>query len=493
MIKFEDVSFFYESEKENIGVHNINLNIKKGEVIVLCGSSGCGKTTITRILNGLIPNYYEGKFNGKLFVKGNEMSNASIYDFVGDIGSVFQNPRSQFFCVEAMDEMAFGCENLLFEEEETFKRIKNSCDDLDINHLMKKNLFRLSGGEKQKIACASVSAINPDIYVLDEPSSNLDIESIEDLRKLILSWKNNGKTIVISEHRLYWLAQIADQFVYLKNGSIDKIFSNKEFLKIKDNKRNEMGLRSLNPFKLDLLKSCKCCKKNINIEGLKFKNKKKTIIDIDPISLPENAIFGILGDNGAGKTSFAKSLCGLEKKTKGTVNLKGKNLNCKKRLKNCYMVMQDVNHQLFTESVFDEVLLSMEGEDEELKKNKVEAILKGLNLYDKKELHPMSLSGGEKQRVAIASAIASDKPIVILDEPTSGLDYKNMNEVSGYIKEMQNSGKSIFIISHDPELLYSCCNHILFIKNGKIMWNNELNKNVANKINKTFFKIHENL
>ncbi len=193
-------------------------------------------------------------------------------------------------------------------------------------------------------------------------------------------------------------------------------------------------------------------------------------MNIPILSVPQGAIVGILGDNGAGKTTFAKCLCGLEKKAKGTLNTSHESLGTKQRLKRSYMVMQDVNHQLFTESVSDEILLGMPGEDAQEDKKKSDEILDSLNLLEYKELHPMSLSGGQKQRVAIGSAVASDKEFLVFDEPTSGLDYHHMLEVADNLRRLSEMGKTLFIITHDPELIAKCCNYFIFIEHGKIAW-----------------------
>lgn len=190
-------------------------------------------------------------------------------------------------------------------------------------------------------------------------------------------------------------------------------------------------------------------------------------MDIDDVKIPKNEIIAIIGKNGAGKSTFANCLCGLKKSCKGELIFDGKALKRKDRLEKSYMVMQDVNHQLFTESVLDEVLLSMDEENLEL----AEEILRNLNLIQLKDAHPMALSGGEKQRVAIASAIASKKEILIFDEPTSGLDLKNMMKVSENLRYLQSLGITSFIITHDFELICEACSHILHFDDGKIIDN----------------------
>ena len=170
LLKINDISFSYD---ENTNLDKINLNISKGEVILLCGESGCGKTTLTRFLNGLIPNFFDGKRSGKVNLYDKPISEMPIYEISSHIGSVFQNPKTQFFNVDTTSEIVFGCENLGFEKEEIEKHLNVVVDDFKLNHLLDKSIFKLSGGEKQKIACASVSAVSPEIIVLDEPSSNL--------------------------------------------------------------------------------------------------------------------------------------------------------------------------------------------------------------------------------------------------------------------------------------------------------------------------------
>ncbi|MCC7561641.1 MAG: ATP-binding cassette domain-containing protein [Methanobrevibacter arboriphilus] len=193
--------------------------------------------------------------------------------------------------------------------------------------------------------------------------------------------------------------------------------------------------------------------------------------------MPKNEIIAIIGDNGAGKSTFARCLCGLERKCKGTININGKNLKSKNRLKISYMVMQDVNHQLFAESVLDEIFLSLDYNEHINKQNLMnkekieiaEDILKKLDLLQLNDAHPMALSGGQKQRIAIGSAIASNKEIIIFDEPTSGLDLKHMKEVANNIKNLQKRGISSFIVSHDLELILECCNYVIHFEEGKII------------------------
>lgn len=488
MIQIENVTFSYgtgpENNKDSItaniqnsqstenienisaanGIHNLSLQIASGECVVFCGESGCGKTTVTRLINGLIPNYYEGKLSGKVLINGTDVSSQPLYDTARIVGSVFQNPRSQFFNVDTTSELSFGCENLGVPEERICENLSETVRDFRMECLMDRSIFELSGGEKQKIACAGAAMIQPEVYVLDEPSSNLDVSSIMDLRRTLASWKKQGKTIIISEHRLYYLKDIADRFVYLKHGEIYQEYSADEFALLTEEQRQEMGLRT---FSLETVHPAACQsseKKHLELHNFNFAYKGgKQILHIDNCTIPANRIVGIIGNNGAGKSTFSRCLCGLEKKC-GEMIWNGKKYRPKDRLSTCYMVMQEVNHQLFTESVLDEVMISMDNESP----SEAEKMLEKLDLITYKDRHPMSLSGGQKQRVAIASAIASNRQIMIFDEPTSGLDYKHMKEVAQVLRQLNNAGISLYIITHDIELVAECCTDIIHFENGTL-------------------------
>ena len=224
MIEFENVSFAYTGQ-EHDGLRDINLKISDGECVLFCGRSGCGKTTITRLVNGLIPQFYQGELQGRVLVDGQEISSLPMYQIAAKVGSVFQNPRTQFFNVDTDSEIAFGIENEARPPQELIERVEQTADDLRIQKLRNRNIFELSGGEKQKIAFASVYAMNPQIYLLDEPSSNLDMTSIQELGEHLRLIKKQGKTVLIAEHRLYYLMELADRIVYLEKGEIKGIYT----------------------------------------------------------------------------------------------------------------------------------------------------------------------------------------------------------------------------------------------------------------------------
>lgn len=421
---------------------------------------------------------------GEVWVNGEKVSEQPLYDTAAVVGSVFQNPRSQFFNVDTTSEITFGCENLGQPEKDIRERFAKTVRDFRLEKLMDRNIFHLSGGEKQKIACAGVSIMEPDVLVMDEPSSNLDAASILDLRKILAFWKSQGKTIIVSEHRLYYLRGLADRFIYLAEGQVSRDYSAAEFEQLTEQQRSNMGLRTFALERLLPPVLPQQEKTALALHNFRFayKNEPETLHIMD-CEIPTNRIVGIIGNNGAGKSTFSRCFCGLEKRC-GEIVWNGRKYRPKDRLSTCYMVMQEVNHQLFTESVLDEVLISMEEENQE----RAEEILNRLDLLAFKDRHPMSLSGGQKQRVAIASAIASKRSILFFDEPTSGLDYKHMKEVANVLRQVRDTGITVYVITHDLELILDCCTDIVHFENGSIIDQFKMDEAGLEKIRNYFIK-----
>ncbi len=475
MITMKSIYFSYDNCPDANGLKDVSLHVGQGEVVLLCGESGCGKTTLTRLINGLIPHYYGGNLSGELNINGIDPRQVGLYDIACHVGSIFQNPRSQFYCMDTTSELAFGCENQGYQASEIVRRVALSVDHLHIEHLMNRNLFQLSGGEKQKIACGSVHAVSPPIIVLDEPSSNLDSQSTELLGQIINHWKQEGKTILIAEHRLYYLRDIADRMIYMHEGRIIKDVSMEKALGLSSRELATLGLRV---FSLDLLSLPSSSQVDIGPETIKLTDftysykKGKTVMEIDSLALPRGGVTAVVGSNGSGKTTFAKGCCALHRRFKGKITVVNTYTCADHRCKRAYMVMQDVNHQLFAQSVIDEVLLSMEVPDE----TEALRILESLDLHALKDIHPMALSGGEKQRVAVAAAIASQRELLVFDEPTSGLDLRRMLQVSENIKKMKDMGKTVILITHDLELIVRTCNYIVHLSKGSVVESFSLNE-----------------
>ena len=473
MIHIQNVSFTYE-QADTPSLKNINLSVKTGECVLLCGKSGCGKTTLIRLLCGMLPDFYNGVFTGSVSVKGIDPVTAPMYEIAKTVGTVFQNPRTQFYTVNTTSEIAFGCENFGMEPKLIRDRVYETADALHINSLLDRNIFRLSGGEKQKIAFASIYAVNPDIYVLDEPSSNLDNHAINELRSMLQFLKAHGKTIVIAEHRIRYLKELADRAVYMKEGQIEKEYTMQELDSMSIAERMETGIRpvSLGGFSSIIKEQSESSgdiggNTSIQMKDVCFsytKYKGRPSLTIPEACFPAGTVIAVTGNNGAGKSTLVSVIGGLLKNKKGTVKLNGNIQSAKERLFVSYMVMQEVNHQLFTDSVKEEIVLGVKNPDE----GALNAVLTKMDIERLKDRHPMTLSGGQKQRVAIAAAVFCKKKILIFDEPTSGLDFFHMIQTAELIKTLKADDTYIFVITHDYELIAAACDIAVEVKNGRI-------------------------
>lgn len=507
-----------KTDTKNLSALNdISISIKKGECILLTGISGCGKTSVLRTINGLIPNYYEGKLLGSIEVLGESIKEKPIYDISKKVSTVFQNPKSQFFNLDTTSEILFFLENMGTPFEKMHQRLNFISEFLNIKHLLDRNIFNLSGGEKQMIAIASALAADTDIIVMDEPTSNLDLYYIEKIAEVISLLKKSGKTLIISEHRLYFLNELIDRAFLIKEGKLEKEFSQQEFLALSEQNRKELLLRPIimnkNVFnRLEdsdymQVQSPETIRKNkedkntedtksahLTVENLfyRFKKEKDDFLRVQNLKMEFGKVIALTGKNGQGKSTFAQCLTGLLKAKKDSVLLNGKKINAKQRLELSYMVLQDVGYQLFTESVEDEIAL---GKNKKIKpeqntkaKNKeervsdVEAILKAMNLTELKDKHPLSLSGGQKQRVSIGAAISSGARIIIMDEPTSGMDYFHMKETAKLINSIRSNQTLILIISHDFEFLSLVTDEIILMEKGSVVSHSEFTKEKAEEV-----------
>ncbi|MCR5391324.1 MAG: ABC transporter ATP-binding protein [Lachnospiraceae bacterium] len=460
MINFTNVSFQYTEERDCL--KNIDLTINDGEVVLVCGPSGCGKSTLVRCVNGLIPHYYQGMMTGSVTVGETDVSKTTLRKLSRHVGTVFQNPRSQFFNVDTTSELAFGCENFGIDPGDIEQRINAVVNRHDLGKLMDRSIFKLSGGEKQKIACASIAVEPIDTVILDEPSANLDYAGICELRKMIDAWKEEHKTILIAEHRISYLFPYLTRALLMNGGEIVKEFTAEEIRSLSAEELHRLGLRAEElqdpaDISIDTGKGKNSDNKMV-LSNMKYSYKgEQPVFDIPEMELPKGEIIGITGTNGAGKSTFLRCLCGLERSCKAVLKVDNEVWNNKMRRRNIYMVMQDVNHQLFTDSVLDEVMISQKTEDRE----EALEILSSLDLKEYADKHPLSLSGGQKQRVAVASAIASGRNIILFDEPTSGLDYSHMLQVSELLKKLRDKGKTLIIVTHDIELIKYACTVVI--------------------------------
>ena len=460
-ITSESVSFQFLHTEDSF-LKEINLAVSPGECILICGKSGSGKTTFSRLLNGVSPNFIEGDLEGDLQTFDLVAGEAEIEDYVPLVGSVFQNPKTQHFSMDTTNELAFPCENVGMPVEDISKRIDTVAKDFEIEHLLGRDIFKLSGGEKQQIAFASANMLKPHILVLDEVTSNLDNQAVERIRQMIRRMKEKGMTIVLTEHRLAWTKGLVDRYILFEEGKVTKEWTGEAFSNLSNEERYAYGLRAM-----DLSNHSKTIREKTQTDKqlleatLQTKNlsigyeKEKSVLFNVSIGFSQGKTIGLMGSNGTGKSTLASTLTGLQKPLSGSILWNDKPISSKALVKKSFLVMQDTNYQLFSDSVSEEVLIGAKYPD------KKEQVLKQLNLTDVEDHHPMSLSGGQKQRVAIASAILSGKEIIIFDEPTSGLDFDNMERFGHLLEKLKASGVVVIVITHDIELAANWCDEII--------------------------------
>ena len=456
MVEIENLSLSYGNNKKVL--KNISLNIKKGECILLTGKSGSGKSSIINSINGLAVRYDGASIDGSIRIRNKDIKNLKLYEISMLVSSVFQNPKTHFFNVNTTLELLFYLENIGLSRYEMDKRLTEMLNLFPIEHLLNRDIFKLSGGEKQILCIAASYISGTEIIVLDEPSSNLDEENIKVIKEMLVQLKDKGKTLIISEHRIFYLMDIVDKIFLIKDGEIQSEYTKIDFMKFSTKKLNELGLRDKIKTKLTVpeIKNSG----NFNVKNIEFKfNGVDNKLLLKNISFEMGKIYGIVGTNGLGKSTLLRCLIGCERKSKDEIYLDGKRLSKTDRIKISSLVMQDVNHQLFTDSVMSEVSLGIKN----VEISYVEDILKKLDLYELKDCHPMSLSGGQKQRVAIASVLYKNSKLLFFDEPTSGMDYYNMMNISHLINECKSNEKIIFIVSHDQEFLNSIADYVVYL------------------------------
>lgn len=433
MIEAENASFTYQSAPSP-ALQDVTLTVQPGECVVLCGRSGCGKTTFTHLLNGLSPEFYPGTLTGRCTAAGLAAGEAAIEAYVPQVGSVFQNPKTQYFNVDTTAELAFPCENAGMEPQAIRRRVDKVVEQFQLG---------------------------PRLLVLDEPTSNLDAAAIAQLHDMIAVMKRQGVTVVLAEHRLAWITDLADRYFFFAAGRLAAQWSAAEFAALPADTLAGYGLRArtLDDCRAGIRakQSARCPGTPVlTLEGVTLGcDKKHPLRTLPDMSFAAGEIVGLMGRNGIGKSTMARTLCGLLEPVSGKICRNGRPANARERLRSSFLVMQDVNYQLFSDSVREEVLLGAAHPE------RCDAVLQALGLDGLADRHPMSLSGGQKQRVVVAAAMLSDKPLILLDEPTSGLDLGSMQQVGQLLQEWKAQGKTLLVITHDEELAANWCDRVI--------------------------------
>lgn len=480
MIKFDNVSYRYPFQK-TWAVKNLDLEVLPGKVLLVTGVSGCGKTTLMRLANGLCPHYYAGEILGHVTVFGEDSQKTSVSAISDKVGTLFQDPEDQFFALNVKDEMGFALKVSGTAPSVVNERIEQVSQRLSIENLLSHSISALSEGQKQRIALGEILVSEPQALILDEPSANLDPEATDRLAQELLRLKQAGFAILVVDHRLHWLSHVADEVIVMQHGEIKE---RGPFAILEDaGMRKRYGLREARvedvrntlPEKhvpSPILKTADLTfdyeKANHHSKLAKFKklfkgNSKNT----NDILLKNihfevgSGITALIGENGSGKTTLARLITGLNVGT-GALYLNGQQTSANQLLKHTGLVLQNADHQLQMQSVREEIhaCLFAAGQSQSSEET-IDVLLKTFSLEELADRHPQSLSGGQKQRLVIACAMAKNPDILILDEPTSGLDGANMKRVADALREQANQGKAVLLITHDLELLTLCADQAL--------------------------------
>ncbi len=472
MIKFENVTYSY-SHQENIAVKNINLEIASGKIVLCTGASGCGKTTLMRLANGLCPQHYKGKLEGNVSIFDKNTKDCPINELSLTVGTLFQDPEQQFFALTVNDEMAFSHECRAVEPSLIEEKIENALTSFSISHIRNSSIHELSEGQKQKVGLATLYSQNLKALILDEPTANLDPESTLDLAKKLVELRAEGMAIFVVDHRLYWLENIVDEVIIMSKG---KIKERGDFSILYDDElRNKYGLREASVQdkrnSLPLANEENYTSEGLYINKLTFGYKNKDLIFDNKKTYLGKGITALIGDNGTGKTTLARIMTGLNKVQEGEFHLNGNKIEQKDLIKHIGIVLQNADHQLQMRTVLEEIqtcfILADQFNSNKRTRFKIKAeafteksleLLDKLGLKDLAKRHPQSLSGGEKQRLIIASALAKNPSVLILDEPTSGLDGLNMLRIKTALEQFSELGTCILVITHDLELIAKSCN-----------------------------------
>ncbi len=509
VITFENFSFQYFSQAEPT-LHDINLTIYEGEKVLLVGPSGSGKSTLGHCINGLIPFSYRGEMKGSVKVAGLETREGNLFELSKKVGTVLQDSDGQFIGLTVGEDIAFSLENDRVEEKEMKETVQKVADMVDMGKLLKSSPFELSGGQKQRVAFAGVMVDDVDVLLFDEPLANLDPATGKTAIDLIdRIQKQSQKTVVIIEHRLEdVLYRHVDRIVVVAEGRIVADMTPDELMATQQ--LSELGIReplyvtamkyagiSITPQmragQLQTLviddeirrKIQAWCEKPVPtgrpageeilaVKHLSFQyTKSRKILQDVNLSIKSGEMVSIVGTNGAGKSTLAKVICGFVTEDEGEILFEGKSLKgqtIKERSQYISYVMQNPNQMICKPMIFDEVALGLRirGElSEEEIRERVEHALKICGLYPFRKWPVSALSFGQKKRVTIASMLVMNPKVLILDEPTAGQDYRHYTEIMEFLKELNQQGVTIILITHDMHLMLEYTPHAIVINGGK--------------------------
>lgn len=479
MIDVASLSFSYVSELTGDRVEalkDVDLSADAGSLTLVCGASGCGKSTLMKALTGLVPQMTPGELDGVVRINGRNLADVALTDVGHLCSSVFQNPRTQFFCDTVAEELAFCGENYGRERVTLRQQSERAAKLMGISHLMERKLTTLSGGQLQKVALACALASGAPVLLADEPTSNLDPAAISEVRAALKVLKEQGLTIVVVEHRLHFLRGLADQVLLMESGRVTRRWNGAEFFSMGQAQRRSLGLRTLvDPGPPETWvgqvqagrqekqvgrqenREATPSQVRLSCRGLSFAYGANPVFEGLDADFPAGQITCIAGANGVGKTTLVRVLCGLAAPSSGSISMDGVPASRKTRRSACALVMQDTGRQLFSDTLAGELTIGASHASGQ----SGEQLLADFDLANLGERHPLSLSGGQKQRLVIAAARATGRPIVILDEPTSGVDARHLDSITATLRRIADEGAAVVVVTHDGEFAAACADRLI--------------------------------
>ena len=480
----EELTFRYRSREET-AIRDINLSIEPAQVVLIAGASGCGKTTLARCINGLIPRSYKGELKGKILIKGQDTSDLSLARISQMVGTVLQDPERQILGTMVRNEVAFGLENLGLPREEIRDRVDKALERLGILHLRDRQTHYLSGGEKQKVALAGVLAMQPDILLLDEPLASLDPASAQEALALVRRLADEGMTVLMVEHRVEDVLRISpERVLFMKEGEIrydgpaDGLAERVDYREVKLPAPMivKLAVNDSPPAIIQPLPAAMSGSKTPLVKfkevGFGYEEGPEVLHGIN-LDIHRGDVIAVLGPNGAGKTTLVKHAIGLLKPRHGEVLIGGRatnHLSVAEIASTLGYVFQSPSHMLFAPTVREELAFGPTNlkHDAEQIRREVNDAIEVVNLKGYEETPPLSMSFGQQKRVSIAAILAMRSRILVMDEPTAGQDYKNYMDFMNSILQLPNF-EAILFITHDIDLAVIYANRVLLVDNGLLV------------------------
>lgn len=461
MLHLDGVTYTYPFQAEP-ALRDVCLRIEPGEAVLVTGPSGGGKSTLLRLMNGLIPHVHGGQIKGRAALSGQDMASMSLREISRTVSTLFQDPEKQFLALTVADEIAFALEWRESDSRAVAEKAERAIHDFGLGELRDASIYELSEGQKQKVALAAVSALSPKVLTLDEPTANLDPRAAADLAEHLARLKAEGVTLVIADHRLAWVGRLVDRVVVIDQG---RVVADGDWATLSDDGfRSRIGLRAVDwpdcgHVRRSNAPSADCL---VHWEQLTFGYRgRPTLFENAEIGIHRDAVTALTGSNGCGKTTLAKLMAGLIKPRRGALRRCGQAIRPRDLLSTTGMAMQNSELQLYQRSAIGEVVHAAGGQGRRLNRAEAMGWLSRVGLDGIADRHPQSLSGGQKQRLVVACAAARAGDLLILDEPTSGLDGAQMYALADLLDQRRAAGLSSLVITHDLELIARVCTHEL--------------------------------